>query len=257
MVNRNNHWLGAATTRIALFACAFLAASPALRAQAPPSHATAPAADTGQISGMISFQGKKPDLHPINMGKDSVCASLHPDSVLPEDGQVNNDGTLPNAFVHLVGGAGKLSSTPPTTPVVMTQKGCEYEPHVLGVMVGQPFEVLNLDPTTHNIHVLSKANREWNVSQQPGSPSIVRKFQQPEIMIPVRCNVHPWMKAYIGVVSNPFYAVTGSNGKFTLKNVPAGDYTLEVWTAAFGTQKRHVTVRAGETSTADFTFENH
>ena len=126
----------------------------------------------------------------------------------------------------------------------------------MGVMVGQAFEVITLDPTAHNIHVLAKANREWNVSQQPGSPSAVRKFQHPEVMIPVRCNVHPWMKAYIGVVDNPFYAVTGKDGSFSLKGLPPGDYTIEVWTATFGTQERHLVVRAGETTTADFTFEN-
>ena len=95
-------------------------------------------------------------------------------------------------------------------------------------MVGQPFEVINLDPTTHNVHVIAKTNREWNVSQQPGSPSVVRRFQHAEEMIPVRCNVHPWMKAYIGVVGNPFYAVTGKDGSFTLKGLPPGDYTIRV-----------------------------
>lgn len=243
---------GNAAAIVFLLACGTPAA---LHAQA--GSGNDPAAGSGQISGMISFQGEKPKLTPIHMGKDSVCTSLHTGAVLPEDGQVNSDGTLPNAFVYLKSSTGKLSATPPRNPVVLTQKGCEYQPHVIGVMVGQPFEVINLDPTTHNIHVLPKGNREWNVSQQPGSPSIVRKFQHAEAMIPVRCNVHPWMKAYIGVVDNPFYAVTGTDGKFILKGVPAGDYTLEVWTATFGTQERHVTVQSGETVTADFTLGSH
>jgi hypothetical protein len=232
----------------------FLAGS--VTAQAATGAKPSQSAGTGQITGKIYFHGEKPALHPINLGKDSVCASLHTGSVYPQDGQVNADGTLPNAFIFVKQSSAKLPSTPPRAPASLTQKGCEYEPHVLGVMVNQPFEVINLDPTTHNIHVLAKTNREWNVSQQPGSPSVVRKFQHPEQMIPIRCNVHPWMKSYIGVVDNPFYAVTGKDGSFSLKGLPPGEYTLEVWTASFGTQERHLTVRAGETATADFTFEN-
>lgn len=194
----------------------------------------------------------------MNMSNYPVCASLHSEPVLPEDGRVNPDGSLPNAFVYIESSKGvHLPSTPPRNPVVLTQKGCEYEPHVLGVMVGQPFEVVNLDPTTHNVHVLPKENPQWNVSQLPGSSSVVRKFQHAEIMIPVRCNIHPWMLAYLGVVDNPFYAVTGADGVFTLKDLPPGRYTLAVWTATFGTQERQVTVRAGETTTADFTFGSH
>jgi hypothetical protein len=218
--------------------------SAALFAQAPSSAA---AADTGQISGMISFEGQKPELKPIGMTNYPVCVSLHPGPVLPQDGQVNPDGSLPNAFVYIESADVNLPSTPPRNPVVLTQKGCEYVPHVLGVMVGQPFEVVNLDPATHNIHVMAKINPQWNVSQLPGSRSVVRKFQHPEIMIPVHCNVHSWMLAYVGVVDNPFYAVTGTDGV----------YTLGVWTATFGTEKRQVTVHAGETTSADFTLGNH
>ncbi|HVB34615.1 MAG TPA: carboxypeptidase regulatory-like domain-containing protein [Patescibacteria group bacterium] len=216
----------------------------------------APAAGTGQISGLISFQGQKPELTPIDMANYPVCVSLHGSRVLPQDGRVNPDGSLPNAFVYIKSASVKLPSTPPRSPAILTQKGCTYAPHVLGVMVGQTFEVVNVDPTTHNIHVLPTKNPQWNVSQLPGSSSVVRKFQLPEIMIPVRCNVHPWMKAYVGVVENPFYAVTGTDGVFTLKGLPPGEYTVAVWTATFGTAEHHVTVRAGETTTADFTMGN-
>ncbi|MDE3135006.1 MAG: carboxypeptidase regulatory-like domain-containing protein [Acidobacteriota bacterium] len=211
----------------------------------------------GEITGKIHFQGPKPQPHPIDMGKDSVCASLHTGPVYAQDGEVNADGTLPNAFIYIKHSSATLPSTAPRNPVTLTQRGCQYDPHVVGVMVGQPFEVINLDPTTHNVHVIPKSNREWNVSQQPGSPSVVRRLQHTETMIPVRCNVHPWMKAYIGVVDNPFYAVTGKDGSFALKGLPPGNYTIEVWTATFGAQERNLVVRAGEATTADFTFENH
>ena len=220
------------------------------------SRQSASSANTGEIAGKIYFQGTKPKLLPIKMGKDPVCVSEHSGTVYAQDGEVNGNGTLPNAFVYVKSSSAKLQETAPRNSVDLTQKGCMYEPHVLGIMVGQPLQVLTLDPTTHNIHVVPSINREWNVTQQPGSPSVIRKFTKPEIMIPVHCNEHPWMKAYIGVVDNPFFAVTGSQGSFILKDVPAGEYTLAVWTATFGTQEKRVVVQAGETASADFTFEN-
>ncbi|HVC00191.1 MAG TPA: carboxypeptidase regulatory-like domain-containing protein [Candidatus Dormibacteraeota bacterium] len=262
MVKRHVVFFAGRTALICLIACGM---SAALRAQAPAQSQTpaqapqqpAAAANTGQITGMISYQGQKPEVYPINMTNDPVCAELHSGPVIPADGAVNPNGSLPNAFVYLQSSDGKLPSTPPTNPVILAEKGCQYLPHVLGVMVGQTFEVVNMDPTTHNVHVLPKLNPQWNVSQLPGSSSVVRKFLHPDIMIPVRCNVHPWMKAYVGVVDNPFYTVTGNQGVFTLKEVPPGEYTLRVWTASFGAQERHVTVRAGETTTADFTMGSH
>ena len=223
--------------------------------KASPPQAGNAASGTGEIAGKIYFKGTKPKLLPLDMGKDPVCVSEHSAAVHAQDGTVNSNGTLPNAFVYIKQGSVNLAGPAPRNSVDLTQSGCMYEPHVLGIMVGQPLQVLTLDPTTHNIHVVAKINREWNVTQQPGSPSVIRKFTHPEIMIPVHCNEHPWMKAYIGVVSNPFYAVTGSDGNFVLKNVPPGEYTLAVWTATFGTQEQKVVVRPGETATADLTFE--
>lgn len=210
----------------------------------------------GEIAGKIYFQGEKPKLLPLDMRKDPVCVSEHEKTVYAQDGAVNDNDTLPNAFVYIKSGTGKLPEIAPRNSVDLTQQGCMYEPHVLGIIVGQPLQVLTLDPTTHNIHVMGDANRDWNVTQQPGSPSVIRRFARPEAMISVHCNEHPWMKAYIGVVSNPFYAVTGSDGSFMLKSVPAGEYTLEVWTATFGTQEQKVVVRAGETANASFTFQS-
>ncbi len=220
----------------------------------PRKHAQT-SANNGQIAGKIYFEGDKPTLAPINMDKDPVCVSEENGKVTAQDGAVNDNATLPNAFVYVKSSSAELPHTPPRNSVDLTQKGCMYEPHVLGIMVGQPLQVLTLDPTTHNIHVVPTNNRDWNVTQQPGSPSMIWRFTHPEIMIPVHCNEHPWMKAYIGVVDNPFFAVTGKEGNFLLKNVPPGQYTLAVWTATFGTQQKDVVVRAGETASADFTFQ--
>ena len=212
-------------------------------------------ATTGEITGKVSFEGTPPNRPVIAMDKDPVCVSEHSEPVRVEDGAVNSNGTLPNVFVYVRQGAEKYSFPVPSTPVILDQKGCMYEPHVLGIMVGQELKVVSDDPTTHNIHPMPKDNREWNESQPPGAAPITTKFTHPEIMIPVKCNQHPWMRAYIGVTRNPLYAVTGSDGRFTIKGVPPGEYTIEAWTATFRTEEQKVTVRSRESATLDFSFK--
>jgi len=209
--------------------------------------------NSGSIEGTIHFEGTPPKLAKLDMGADPFCAAAHTEPVLAEDGAVNSNGTLPNAFVYIKDVPGTFP--PPAQPVVLDQRGCIYEPHVLGVMAGQVLLITSGDLTTHNIHPMCKVNRAWNESQPPGAPSLVHKFARPEVMIPVRCNQHPWMSAYLGVTSNPFYAVSGSDGTFTIKGVPPGEYSLTTWTVTFRTQEQKVTVRAGETMHANFTFK--
>lgn len=209
---------------------------------------------TGQIRGSIFFDGPKPHLSQISMARDPVCVSLQKGPVYPEDGRVNANGTLPGAFVYVKGGPVRQSYSPPSAPVILDQVRCEYVPHVLGIMIGQPLKVLNSDPTPHNTHVIPEHNRSWNITQQPGSQPFTRRFTDPEIMIPVVCNIHPWMKAFIGVTTNPFYAVTGKAGTFAIQKMPPGRYTLEAWTATFGKKDKQVTVKPGRTVTVNFTF---
>jgi plastocyanin len=243
-------------------AVAMLAAGVSVMANLPARAGAGPAATrqsngsgAGEITGKVYFHGEAPHMRPISMAKDAVCASLHPEGVLPEDGRVNANGTLPNAFAYISKGAGgNLSAAAPAEPVKLTQKECEYQPHVLGIMVGQPLQVVTADPTTHNIHVTPKAGHDFDVTQQPGSPPVTTKFSHQQIMVPVHCNIHNWMEAYIGVMTNPYYAVTTDDGSFVIKGVPAGTYTLAIWTASFGAQEREVTVRAGESAGQDFTF---
>jgi len=212
-------------------------------------------ATVATITGKITFQGEKPKLQKIMMDQDPVCVQKHSSAVTAEDGMVNSDGTLPNVFVYVKAGAEKYTFATPSDAVTLDQDGCMYKPHVLGIMVGQTLKVVSSDATTHNIHPQPKDNREWNMSQAPGAAPIEQKFAREEIMVPVKCNQHPWMKAYIGVLKNPFFAVTGSDGTFTIKGLPPGDYTIGAWTASFGTQEQKVTVGAKETKTADFTFK--
>ncbi len=209
----------------------------------------------GQVTGTIKFDGAPPKTKQIMMDQDPVCVKKHSSAVHAEDGEVNSNGTLPNAFVYVKDGADKYTFAAPADPVTLDQDGCMYKPHVVGIMVGQGFHVISSDPTTHNIHPMPANNREWNKSQAPGAVPIDEKFTRAEIMIPVKCNQHPWMRAYIGVVKNPFYAVTGTDGTFTLKGLPPGDYTVGVWTATFGQQEQKLTVPAKGTATADFSFK--
>ena len=209
----------------------------------------------GEVTGTVKFEGAKPKLTRIMMDQDPVCVKKHNGAVYTEDGEVNSNGTLPNVFVYVKDGADQYSFPTPSDSVTLDQDGCMYKPHVLGIMVGQDFHVVSSDPTTHNIHPMPMSNREWNMSQAPGAMPIDQKFARPEIMIPVKCNQHPWMRAYIGVMKNPFYAVTGSDGSFTLKGLPPGDYTIGAWTATFGTQEQKVTVPAKGTATLSFTFK--
>ena len=224
---------------------------------APAALSAAPVPDAGgQITGRVAFEGTKPKLEPIDMSKDPVCEARHRQHpAYPEDGEVNANGTLPNVFIYVKSGAAGSPSTPSAPPVILDQRGCVYHPHVLGIMVGQELRVVSSDATTHNVHPMPRQNKEWNQSQPPGAPPLTWRFTRPEVMIPVKCNQHPWMKAYIGVTSNPFYSVSGRDGTYTIRGLPPGEYTVEAWTATFGTQEQKVSVSAGGTATADFAFK--
>ncbi len=238
-------------TLVFLFGCGIFAAAATPHL---PVQSGARPDSTGGITGKVYFRGPKPKLNPVRIPRHSACASLNSKPLYPQDGQVNANGTLPYAFVYVERSSVALLSKPPKTAAVLTEERCQDHPHVTGVMVGQPFKVVNLDPSAHNVDLRAKINRRWDVTQPPGGAALVHRFRNPEVMIPIRSNSQPWMKAYLGVVKNEDYAVTGKNGTFSLKGLPPGKYTIEVWTALFGTQERRVTVRSGETATADFTF---
>jgi plastocyanin len=158
-------------------------------------------------------------------------------------------------FVYVKDGLGSRTFDVPKDPVVLDQSGCKYHPHVLGVMAGQTVQIKNDDPTTHNIHPTPKDNREWNESQPPQSAPIEKNFAREEIMLPVKCNQHPWMKMYINVVKSPFYAVTGPDGKYEIKGLPPGDYTIAFVHEKLGEQDQKVTVGPKEAKTVDQSFK--
>jgi len=226
------------------------AATPAAAPAAPIDQAT-----VGEITGQVAFEGQAPAKVRIRMDAVPACTEANKEPVYSEEVVVNDNKTLRNVFVYVKDGLGNRTFTPPTDPVVLEQKGCWYHPHVIGMMAGQKLDIKNDDPTNHNIHPLPTVNREWNQSQPPGAADLIEEFARPEVMVPVKCNVHPWMKAYFGVVSNPFFAGTDDKGAFSLKGLPPGDYTIEVWQEKYGTQDQKVTVGPKETKTVQFTFK--
>ena len=212
-------------------------------------------ATAGTLSGKILFTGKRPIRKKVDMDEDPQCEALHKSSVYDGSEVVNRNGTLANVFVYVKSGLGDKTFAPPAAPVTIDQRGCWFIPRVLGIQVGQLLKVTNSDPVTHNIHPRPHDNGEWNHSQAPDAPPIERKFAHPEVMIRVKCNIHGWMHAWIGVVDNPYFAVTGPEGSFELKNLPPGTYTIGAWQEALGSQEKSVTIGPSGKSTVDFTFK--
>jgi len=212
-------------------------------------------ATVGEITGKVSFQGKAPDRVRIRMDAVPACLEASKEPVYSEEVVANDNGTLRNVFVYVKDGLGNRSFPVPSEPVVLDQKGCVYHPHVVGAMAGQKLQIKNSDPTNHNVHPMPAQNREWNRSQPPGAPDMMEDFPRPEVMVPVKCNVHPWMKAYVGVLRHPFFAVTDATGSFSLKGLPPGEYTIEVWHEKYGTMEQKVTLGATEAKAIEFSFQ--
>jgi plastocyanin len=212
-------------------------------------------ATAGTVTGSIKLEGMPPKPRNINMAAEPNCAKQHSTPAQTEDVVPGDGGTLQNVVIYLKGDLSQYSFPPNSTPVEIDQKGCQYHPHVLALQTGQPLQVVNSDPTTHNIHPVPKDNREWNESQPPGAPAINQSFARPEVAIPVKCNVHPWMKAYIAVFDNPYYAITGKDGSFTIKNVPPGTYTVTAWHETYGSQDQSVTIGPSESKSVTITFK--
>jgi len=207
------------------------------------------------ITGTVTYDGKVPNLKPIDMGADAACAKMH-GTAQPSDVLVLGSGnTMANIMVSVASGlpAGKTWPAP-KEPVVMDQKGCHYEPHVFGLMVGQPFKVLNSDGILHNVHALPKVNAPFNMAMPPTVKESTKSFGKAEGMFMIKCDVHPWMSSYAGVFADPFFSVTRADGKFTISNIDAGTYELQAWHEKLGVQKATVTVTGSETKTVNFKF---
>lgn len=229
----------------------WISTSSAVKAGPPPNLGTAGGAT---LKGIVRVEGSVPKPKPISMAADPSCAKQHPSAVFTQDVMADAKGELQNAIVFVAEGLGDRSFDPPTRAAVIEQKGCMYQPHVLAVRANQPLEVVNEDPTSHNIHPTPANNREWNKAEPPGA-KLEEEFAREEIAIPVKCNIHPWMHSYVAVFKHPYFAVTGQDGGFGLSNLPPGTYTIKAWHEKFGTSTQTITIGANETKEINFVFK--
>ena len=226
---------------------------------------TAPAASTpvdpaqaGTVTGRVVLEGTPAPARVIRLDGDPKCLQqMTGQQRLSETYVLGDGGALANAFVYVKDGAGvKGRRFPvPSDPVVIDQKKCWYLPRVVGVRVGQPLEVRNSDPLLHNVRANPEVNDGFNMGQPVQGINYTHTFATSEVMVPLKCDVHAWMNAWIGVVEHPYFAVTGSDGSFSIANLPAGTYTIEAWHEAGGTQTASVTITPGESAPVTFTFK--
>ena len=213
-----------------------------------------PTGSEGTIVGTISFVGKPPRRVLIDMSLDPFCEKASPG--LTDEEVVVNNQRLANVFVYVQ--ADFLNAylfEPPASDVILEHKGCRYAPHFLGIQTQQILKIINRDSTTHNTYGTPKVNREWNRSQQPGAAAIERRFAWPELFIPIRDTQHPWQKAYVGVLPNPFFAVSNTNGSYKISGLPPGRYTVVAWHERLGKQTVDVLLADTQQKTLDFTFK--
>ena len=207
------------------------------------------------ITGTVTYTGTVPKLPAVTMDADPACAKKHSAPVTSEALVLGSGNTMGNIMVWVSKGvpAGKTYPAP-ATPVTLDQKGCMYVPHVQGIMVGQAYKILNSDGILHNVHALPKINAGFNRPMPANLKEASATFSKPEDLFEIKCDVHPWMRAYVAVFTHPFFSVTGTNGKFTISGLDPGTYTITAWHERLGTQTATVTVGANETKSQDFKF---
>jgi plastocyanin len=200
-------------------------------------------ATTGTIAGSVRFEGEPPPETQIQMAGDPACTAPGSAKVGAGDVRVVG-GRVENAFVYLKSGLEGRVFPLPTTPVVIDQRGCMYQPRLAGAETGQEIVLVNSDPTLHNVHTSPVNSPPTNFGMAVAGSRRSIRVAKPEVMVKIQCDVHPWMRAYLGVLDHPYFAVTRRDGSFRLENVPAGEYTLAVWHERLGTQETKVSVAA-------------
>ena len=212
-----------------------------------------PLSHAATITGKVTFDGQAPVPAQIKMEADPNCLAIHPQGVNDDNVIVNANGTLKDAFVYVKEGLAGKTFEAPKTPVVFDQKGCQYSPKVFGIQVNQPLEIVNDDSTLHNVHALPNNSQQFNLGMPIQGMKLKKTFTKPEVMVKIKCEVHPWMSAYAGVLDHPFFAVSGDDGSFSIKNLPPGQYVIESWHQKYGSQTQNVTV-SSDSDTQDVTF---
>jgi plastocyanin len=229
--------------------------APAESASAPATpEAPPPLPGESTVTGRVVLSGTAPPARLIKVSASDPMCMVEGGTIKSELIVVGPDNSLQNVFLYVKDGLGDRTFVAPKAPVVLDQSGCKYLPHVFGVQVGQPVEIVNSDATIHNVHAVAKANTEFNFTQPNKGKRDTRTFDKPEIMVPFKCEVHGWMNSYAGVVAHPFFAVSKEGGTFEIKGLPAGTYTIEAWHETLGTGTQKVTVDGKAGATADFAF---
>ena len=215
--------------------------------------------DSAIVAGVVRFDGPRPERKQIAMvekrGKKSECNKSHPTGLLSENALVSEKGELANVFVYIKKGLEKKKYPVPEKPVVLNQENCMFRPRILGVLVGQKLHIKNGDAVTHNVRSFARRNRPFNIGQYPASKTREKTFSRPESAVMIKCDIHDWMTGYVFALEHPYFAVTLKNGRFKIKGLPAGDYTLAAWHEMYGEQKASITVGKSGTVEADFTFK--
>jgi plastocyanin len=208
----------------------------------------------GAIEGTIRYEGKVPKLRPISMDADPGCAKKHSTPVQSEMLVLGDGNTMGNVFIRVKSGLSKTDYPAPSTAVVIDQSGCRYVPHVVGVMKGQELTIKNSDGLLHNVHALPKVNKTFNMAMPASRSETSVRFSEEESMFKIKCDVHPWMGAYVAVLSHPFFDVTSMDGTFAIEKLPAGSYEIESWHEKLGVRTQSVEVAEGQQVRLDFTF---
>ena len=209
--------------------------------------------NTGTIKGHVRLSGKLPGNPIIRMGMDPMCSKMNAGKrVIQEYVAATIDGSLANIFVRL---QGNFPQTPvPAQPVTIDQRGCVYTPRVIGARVGQTVQIKNSDALLHNVDGLSGKNNGFNIAQPRAGMVYEFKPKNEEVMLHVKCDVHNWMNAYVGIVTNPYFAVSNTTGTFEIDKVPPGTYTIQAWHERYGPVMKTIIVKAGAVTTIDFTY---
>jgi plastocyanin len=261
----SSRWLGLLVATLALAACGgggssvadSVAGLPLPQGASATAQASVSAADlNATISGVISFAGDAPRLGLINMSTEQICDVANKQT--PQRSQewvVGAGGGLANVLVQIKTNLPAFDHAAPSQPLVFDQTGCLYAPHVFGMRVGQTLQILNPDRITHNVNAVAKVNRAFNAGMPGVQAQLERTFDRVEdAPFSIRCNVHPWMTAWAAVLDHPYYAVTGPDGSFSIPNLPAGTYELEIWHEVAGTQIQTITVGSNATAVTEFTI---
>ncbi|MBI4353967.1 MAG: carboxypeptidase regulatory-like domain-containing protein [Candidatus Omnitrophica bacterium] len=230
-------------------------ARPIQLAQAPEGGEAVQPTGSATVSGTVKFSGTAPSAERVKMDADPQCAMQHKEAVNKPEVVVNANGTLKHVFIYVKQGLEGKTFAAPTSSGSLNQHGCMYEPHVLGLQVGQRLDIVNSDSTLHNVNCKATKSKPFNLAQPTKGMKSSKQFTAPEIMVKCVCNVHPWMAAYVGVVAHPYFAVTGDEGSFSLAGLPAGTYTVAAWHEKYGEQTQDVTVADGAVSSVAFEFK--